>query len=111
MRRRTSLNAERTRGDDVGARRLVERHRGDHGGDRLLGIGRSAEREQTIRAVLFDGAPLVGRVIAGLQLVEQRQRVLVFGGGVQIARRGQRIGGAHRNGHQRRNQQRKPMSM
>ncbi len=67
----------------------IRRLRGDHRLDRLFGVGGAAQREEAERAVLFDGARLAGRMVRRAQLVQDRERVVVGRGGVQVASRGQ----------------------
>ena len=64
--------------------------RGLRGHDRfdcLLGVRGASERQQTERAVLLDDARLAHRMIRRPQPVQHRQRIIVRGRGVQIARR------------------------
>ncbi len=89
MRRRTEVNAERTRGETSVSPGWIRWLGGDHRFDRLLRVGGAAERQQAERAVLLDRARLARGVIRRPQPVQHRQRVVVGGGRVQVARRGE----------------------
>jgi hypothetical protein len=90
IRRRTSANAVRTRGETSLSLGCIGRLRRDDRLNRLLRVGGAAERQQTEGAVLLDGARLVRRVIGRTRTVQHRQRVVVRGRRVQARARGMR---------------------
>src|SRR4051794_19533407 len=68
---------------------MVGRIGSDHRLDRLLGIGRAAEREEAEGAVLLDDRRLARRMIARAKPVQRGERVFVGCGRVEFTRRGQ----------------------
>ena len=66
-------------GRDVAGARLKRRLGGDDRFDGLLRVSRPAERQETERAVLLDGARLARRVIRRSQPVQHCQRIVVGG--------------------------------
>ena len=89
MRRRTVGERRADARRRVGLAGLERRLGGDDRFDRLLRVGGAAERQQAEGAVLFDRARLAGGMLRRAQAVQHRQRIVIGGGGVQVARGGE----------------------